>query len=269
MAESPSPVVQCTATSGFLQWIAEHPLSLLVSTYQAGKLLAIGWTGQQVSLNARNFDHAMGFDIRGDRLALATATQIQSFANAPLLAADFTPKTPGRYDALYLQRASHFTGPLFVHDLAFADDEDLWFVNTRFSCLATTSPQYSFIPRWQPPFIDALAPEDRCHLNGLAMRDGQPRTVTALGVSNQPRGWRANKAHGGVVLDVPSGEVVCSGLAMPHSPRWHEDRLWVLNSGAGELLRLDAGGASEVVCALPGYLRGLTFVGDFAIVGLC
>lgn len=249
--------------------MAEHRLSILLSTYQAGKLLAIGWNGRQISLNSRDFDNVMGIDIRGDRLALATATQIQWFANAPLLAPDFTPQAPGRYDALYLHRASHFTGPVFAHDIAFAGDEELWFVNTRFSCLATTSSAYSFIPRWHPPFISALTPEDRCHLNGLAMRDGQPHAVTALGVSDQPRGWRENKAQGGVVLDVRSGEVICRGLAMPHSPRWYADHLWVLNSGAGEFLQVATNGTTEVVCALPGYLRGLTFTGDFAIIGLC
>jgi len=269
MTESPSPIVQCTATNGFRQWIAEHRLSILLSTYQAGKLLAIGWNGRQISLNSRNFDNAMGLDIRGDQLALATATQIQWFANAPLLAPDFTPQSPGRYDALYLQQASHFTGPLNTHDLAFDGAGELWFVNTRFSCLATTSLTYSFIPRWQPSFVSALTPEDRCHLNGLAMRDGKPRTVTALGISDQARGWRPDKAHGGVVIDLPSGEIVQRGLAMPHSPRWYADRLWVLNSGAGELLRLEADGTAAVVCSLPGFLRGLTFTGDFAIVGLC
>ena len=269
MAEPPSPVVRCTATDGFLQWMTARRISLLVSTYQAGKLLAIGWNGRQISLNARNFDNAMGIDVRGDLLALATSTQIQWFTNAPLLAADFTPENPGRYDAVYLHRASHFTGPLFTHDLAFAADGELWFVNTRFSCLATPSTEYSFIPRWQPPFISALTPEDRCHLNGLAVRDGKPQTVTALGAGDQPRGWRENKASGGVLIDVPSGEIIRSGLAMPHSPRWHADKLWVLNSGKGELLRVDSAGACDVVCFLPGYLRGLTFVDDFAIVGLC
>lgn len=267
--DPPSPVVQCTATQGFTDWMAARQVSLLVSTYQAGKLMAIGWKDGRISLNSRNFDHAMGLDLRGDVLAVATAAQIQWYGNAPLLAADCPLGQPGTYDALYLQRASHHTGPLFVHDLAFDADGELWFVNTRFSCLATTSPSYSFVPRWQPSFIGELTPEDKCHLNGLAMHEGKPRTVTALGVSDEARGWRENKANGGVVIDVPSGEVVLAGLAMPHSPRWHNGHLWVLNSGAGELLRVNPDGQREVVCFLPGYLRGLAFAGDFALVGLC
>lgn len=261
--------VRCRATEGFSAWMAANNLSIAVSTYQAGKLLLIGWNGRQVSLNARNFDQAMGLDIAGDSLALATRHSIHRFTNAAPLASDFDPAQPGRYDALYLHRASFYTGPLFVHDLGFAQDGELWFVNTRFSCLATLSGDYSFVPRWQPPFITELAPEDRCHLNGLAMRDGLPRTVTALGLSDTPRGWRENKVRGGVVLDIPSGEVLLGGLSMPHSPRWYRDRLWVLNSGAGELLRLEADGRTELVSALPAYLRGLAFAGQYALVGLC
>lgn len=266
----PAPTtVRCTVSEGFSTWLAEHQLSLAVTTYQAGKLLLIGWNGTQVSLNARHFDQAMGLDVAGDALALATRDRIHRFADASLLAPDFDPGQPGRYDALYLHRASFFTGPLFIHDVGFAADGELWFVNTRFSCLATLSGDFSFVPRWQPPFISELAPEDRCHLNGLAMRDGRPHAATALGVSDTPRGWRDHKVRGGVVLDIGSGEVLLGGLSMPHSPRWHRDRLWVLNSGTGELLRLAPDGRAEAIAALPAYLRGLAFVDGHALVGLC
>jgi uncharacterized protein (TIGR03032 family) len=114
-----------------------------------------------------------------------------------------------------------------------------------------------------------VVPEDRCHLNGLAMEDGQPRFVTALGATDMVGGWRERKADGGVVIDVPSGEVVLRGLCMPHSPRLHDGSLWVLNSGRGELWRVDRESfRHEVVCSLPGYLRGLCFVGSVALVGL-
>ena len=147
--------------------------------------------------------------------------------------------------------------------------EDLWFVNTRFSCLCTLEPSSSFVPRWRPPFISALEPSDRCHLNGLAMVDGRPRYVTALGEADSAAGWRANKARGGVLLDVPSGEVVASGLSMPHSPRLHQGRLWVCESGAGTLGVVDPGtGRYEPVAAVPGFTRGLDFAGGLAFVGL-
>jgi uncharacterized protein (TIGR03032 family) len=156
---------------------------------------------------------------------------------------------------------------LQLHDVALAGDE-VWFVNTRMSCLATLSAVHTFQPRWRPDFIDELVPEDRCHLNGLAMRDGKPAFVTALARSNTIGGWREQRATSGLVIDVDSQEAVVTGLAMPHSPRWYRDRLWLLNAGAGELLRVGEGGRTEVICTLPGYLRGLCFAGDFALIAM-
>src|SRR5262249_52515681 len=134
---------------------------------------------------------------------------------------------------------------------------------------------YSFVPRWQPSFITALAAEDRCHLNGLAMapddvgRFSKPSYVTALGETDTPGGWRSNKAHGGCLINMSSGEMVARGLSMPPSPRWHDGRLWVLESGTGRLLVVDtATGRREPVAELPGYARGLALCGPYAFIGL-
>ena len=151
---------------------------------------------------------------------------------------------------------------------AWVDDE-LWFINTAFSCLCTRADGYSFRPRWRPSFISQLAPEDRCHLNGMAMVDGQIKYVTALGETNTAGGWRANKRNGGILIDVPSNEIVARGLSMPHSPRWHDDRLWLLESGAGTIGTLDpASGRYDPIAELPGYTRGLSFHGSLAFIGL-
>jgi uncharacterized protein (TIGR03032 family) len=163
----------------------------------------------------------------------------------------------GRHDACYLPRSCHVTGDIGVHEMAWAGDE-LWAVNTRFSCLCTLHPDYSFVPRWRPPFVTALAAEDRCHLNGLAIVDGRPRYVTALGETDTAGGWRADKARGGCLLDVPTGEIVARGLSMPHSPRWHDGRLWLLESGTGQLVVVDpSNGRRSSIAELPGFARGL------------
>ncbi|HUG94414.1 MAG TPA: TIGR03032 family protein, partial [Planctomycetaceae bacterium] len=147
--------------------------------------------------------------------------------------------------------------------------DELWLVSTRFSCLCTLHPDYSFVPRWRPPFISALAAEDRCHLNGLAVVEGQPRFVTAMGQTDTAGGWRENKNHGGCVLELPGGEVVAGGLSMPHSPRWHDGRLWLLESGTGRLMRVDlVTGQCEPIVELPGFARGLALCGPYAFVGL-
>jgi len=268
-AASPEPAASllCEPDAGFVEWLAASGGSLAISTYQAGRLLLVGWNGHQVTFLPRHFDRPMGIDVDGDRLALATRHAVLLFGNARPLAKHY--RAPGQYDALFLPRVSYHQPELNIHDIAFAAD-GVWMVNTRLSCLARLSALYTFEPVWRPRFVSDLVPEDRCHLNGLALRDGQPAFVTALGETDTAAGWRERKADGGVVIDVASGEVVRRGLAMPHSPRWHAGRLWVLNSGAGELLAIDPHtGETSVVCELPGYLRGLTFVGDCALVGLC
>jgi len=260
--------IECSAPPSFQAWLAQSGGSLAISTYQAGKVAMIGWDGRQITLLMRQFDKPLGMASLGNRLALATRHDLFVMANARPLARDYLEDQPGRYDALYLPRVSYHTGDLNTHDITF-DAEGLLLVASRFSCLARLTYDFSFTPIWKPPFVSDLVPEDRCHLNGLALCDGRPKYVTALGTTDTPGGWREGKATGGVLVDVETDEILVDGLAMPHSPRWHEDRLWVLNSGAGELLTVDpSSGRRDVVCQLPGYLRGLCFVGPYALVGL-
>ena len=272
MSQSPEVNEQvgigCAASGEFQRWLSQAGGSLAITTYQAGKVAMIGWDGRQVTLLMRQFDKPLGLAHSGGRLALATRHDLWVFANAPLLAHDYLEDSPGRYDALFLPRVTFHTGDVHTHDVAFEDD-DLLLVNTRFSCLARLSRDYSFTPVWRPKFVSDLVPEDRCHLNGVALSGGRPKYVTALGTTDTAGGWREAKATGGVLIDVDSDEVVAQGLSMPHSPRWYDNRLWVLNSGTGELLTVDpSAGRPTVVCAFPGYLRGLCFVGPYALVGL-
>lgn len=245
--------------------------SLLVSTYQAGQLVAMGVADGELVLSFRGFDRAMGIAVGPDRVAVGGKEQIWSLEDHSELAPGIEPA--GRHDRCWLPRSAHVTGAIHGHELAWGTGEggepDLWIVNTLFSCLAGLDSRYSFVPRWRPPFISGLAPQDRCHLNGLGMRDGAPAYVTVMATSDEPAGWRNARNQSGAVLDVASGEVVTSGLSMPHSPRWHDGRLFVLNSGFGRLERVDpATGRRDVVAVLPGYARGLALVGDLAFVGL-
>ncbi|HKB01476.1 MAG TPA: TIGR03032 family protein [Gemmataceae bacterium] len=241
-------------------------LSLLVSTYQAGKLIVVRADGDVVNTHFRNFDTPMGVAHDRGRLAVGTKVHLWEFHDQKDVARRLDPAD--RHDACFLPRHAHVTGQIAVHEIAWAADE-LWLVNTRFSCLCTLDPKYSFVPRWRPGFVSALAAEDRCHLNGLGLRDGEPRYVTALGETDTEGGWRPDKARGGCLIDVPSGTIISRGLSMPHSPRWHEGRLWVLESGAGSLGTVDlATGRLETVALLPGFTRGLDFFGPFAFIGL-
>jgi uncharacterized protein (TIGR03032 family) len=253
-------------------------VSLLVSTYQAGKVVAVGVAQGNLTLSYHNFERAMGLAVQPDCLAVGARAQVWFLPSNPDLAAQIGPV--GRHDACFLTRSCHFTGEIQAHELAWAPADpapgasgqgkgELWLVNTAFSCLCTLDGRHSFVPRWRPPFISALASEDRCHLNGLAMAGGTPKYVTALGETDTPQGWRADKVHSGCLIDVASGQTVARGFAMPHSPRVHRGRVWLLHSGAGQLVLVDpASGKAETVIELPGYTRGLALCDRFAFIGL-
>jgi len=263
---SRAPPLRSLHTPSFGPLLAELNVSVLVSTYQAGKLVILRADDGVVNTHFRTFNAPMGIACDGERLVVGTALEIWEFHNVPAVARKL--EAAGKHDACFLPRGSHVTGNVQVHEMAWADGE-LWFVNTRFSCLATRDVNLSFVPRWRPPFISVLAPEDRCHLNGLGLRHGQVRYVTALGETDTAGGWRADKKSGGILMDVPSGAVIARGLSMPHSPRWHDGRLWVLDSGNGGLSLVDeTSGRIQNVATLPGFTRGLDFCGRFAFVGL-
>lgn len=240
--------------------------SLLISTYQAGKLVVVGTAEAGLHLSLHNFEQAMGLAVHPQQVAIGGRGVIWFLHNAREFAPRLDP--PGRYDACYLARRSFITGNIHSHEIAWAGDE-LWIVNTLFSCLCTLDDEFSFVPRWQPPFITELAGNDRCHLNGLALAEGRPAYVTVMAESNEPAGWRPVKADSGCILETAGGHAVARSLSMPHSPRVHGGRLWVLNSGCGTLELVDPrNGKRDVVVRMPGYTRGLAFCGDYAFVGL-
>ncbi len=259
------PAFELFSSRHFTAWLAEQRVSLAFSTFQTGKIFLLGVQPHGgLSAFERTFSRCLGLWSNGQTIWMSSQFQLWQFENV---------LEPGEladgYDRLYVPRVGYVTGDLDVHDLAVDSSGGVVFVNTLFGCLATTSSRYNFEPIWRPPFLSKLAAEDRCHLNGLAMENGQPRYVTACSQTDVVDGWRDCRADGGCVLHVPSGEVVARGLSMPHSPRLYRDRLWLLESGRGQFGFVDRStGRFEPVAFCPGYPRGLTFVGDYAVVGL-
>ena len=260
-----APWVEVTASRHLPGWLAEQRVSLAFTTYQTGKLFLVGLKPSgELAVFERTFNRCMGLWSDGQTLWMSSLYQLWRFENA---------LRPGEsyqgHDRLYVPRVGHTTGDLDIHDVAVEEGGRVVFANTKFGCLATPSPRYSFTPLWRPPFLSKLAPEDRCHLNGLALAAGRSRYVTVVSSSDACEGWRDRRRDGGCLLEVPSGRVVLGGLSMPHSPRLYRERLWVLNSGAGLLGSVDPErGTFEPLTFCPGYARGLAFTGDCAVVGL-
>jgi len=264
--EAPDPLGS-VYTTNLPTLLAECGISLLITTYQAGKLVVVRTEGESINTHFREFARPMGMAVSGHRIAFGTALEVHEYYNVPAVIRKL--ERPERFDACYLPRNVHTTGDIDIHEMAWGNGGELWCANTRFSTLCTIDSEHSFVPRWRPKFVSKLSPEDRCHLNGLGMVDGEPRYVSALGSSDQEQGWRDNKSDGGVVIDLSSNEIIAQGLCMPHSPRWYGDRIWILESGTGSLSTIDAAtGKTHTMQKLPGFTRGLDFAGPLAFVGL-
>jgi uncharacterized protein (TIGR03032 family) len=257
--------VEVSWSVGLLDWLARSHLSLAFTTYQSSKLFLVGWSPDgRPGLAECSYERCMGLWGDGQTLWLSELCQLWRLENV------LQPgQLHGPYDRLYVPRVGYTVGNLDVHDVAVEASGRPVFAVTSFNCLATVSDRDNFTPLWCPPFITRLVKEDRCHLNGIAVDGGRARFVTVVARSDRADGWREQRRDGGCVLEVPSGRVVAAGLSMPHSPRLHRGRLWVLDSGTGRLGSIDpAQGRFEPLAFCPGYLRGLAFAGDYAVVGL-
>lgn len=264
------PAAKFSISGGFVALLNTLDVSVAVTSYQSGRLYLLGRnpTGG-LMVNEQFFHKAMGLHYAGEVLYMATLANIYRMPN--ILRKDQVMDK--LFSDCFVPRTAHLTGVLDAHDVGVTKQGEVLFVNTRYNCIAQVSDTHSFKPIWKPSFISAMVSEDRCHLNGMAMREGKPRYVTAVSKSDTIDGWRDRRSSGGIIIDVDSNEIVCEGLSMPHSPRLYQGKLWVLNSGTGELGWVDLSKKElkdrfTPVCFCPGFVRGLSFHGRYAFVGL-
>jgi uncharacterized protein (TIGR03032 family) len=264
---SSAPIVKRIETqfsAGFGEFLLRHHAGLAISTYHAGHILFVGVRpGGETVVSAAGFNRAMGLAASAQRLYVGTRGEIWRLENA-LRSDELESDT---FDRLYAPRECRVTGDINIHEMAVEADGRLVFANTRFSCLAKFSDSQAFKPLWKPPFVSRLAPEDRCHLNGLALDAGRVRYVTCCSTSDSVEGWRGRREGGGVLIDISDDRILAEDLSMPHSPRLRGEEIWVVESGRGMLTRRPRdGGKAEDVTFCPGFVRGLAFVDRFALV---
>ncbi len=262
------PPFTVTHTPNIPEIIYDLGFTIVLSTYQVGKTIFLSATSRDKLIQLpRTFDTAMGVATCGSKLAVACRSDLVVLKNFPELAKNYPPK-PGIYDSLFIPVCRYYTGALDLHDLNFIDNK-LIAVNTLFSCLSEINDEFSFVPVWKPSFITGLMPEDRCHLNGVAVGKEGIEYATALGATDTKQGWRDTKLSGGVLIHVPSNEIILSNLSMPHSPRLYDGKLYFLNSAQGELRVCDpVAGTSEVITKLGGFARGMARYGDYLFIGM-
>lgn len=177
-------------------------------------MFLVGRNEGRLAVFERTFNRSMGCCYDRGSLWMSSLFQLWRFENV---------LRPGRQwqgcDALYVPRVGYTTGDLDLHDVAVDTSGEPVFVATRYCCLGRLSHRDSFRPVWMPPFLSKLAPEDRCHLNGLALDEARnPKFVTACSTTDTQEGWREHRRGGGVIIDVPSGEIIARDFSMPHSP---------------------------------------------------
>lgn len=253
-------------SAGFREWLARENASIAFTTYEGAKLVIVGpglYGGTTVT--ERNFERCMALAVEDHRnIWVSTHHQIWKLENG---------LQPGReidgWDRVYLPRSAHVTGGVDVHDVAIGNDKTLYGVVTQYNCIARIggTAHGSFQPVWKPPFISEIIGEDRCHLNGFCLEYGLPAYATAIGATDAQDGWRELRRDGGVIINVRDNRIIASGLAMPHTPRLYRGKLWFLEAARGWLCALDpASGKVERLLWRPGFLRGLRFHGDYALI---
>jgi uncharacterized protein (TIGR03032 family) len=257
-------------TGAFVELLTKAKASLIFSAYNSGYLGTVRADGASLDTGYCQMQKPMGIALSDSKLSISTEDSVTGFHKqnglASMVARD------AHFDAVFVPQSTVYTGNIAIHDMAYGSApgfEGLWFANTAFSCVSKLDHELSFVPVWRPKWISSLAHENRCHLNGLAMVDGAPRYVTSLSQADTPGGWREHKGTGGVIVDIKTDRVIASGLSMPHSPRWHMNKLYFLESGKGSLALVDhRSGEVTTIATLPGFTRGLAFIGNYALVGL-
>jgi uncharacterized protein (TIGR03032 family) len=260
----------CTYTPQIPELLLKLNCSLAISTYQAQKLIFLSPKDENSIVQLpRTFDKPMGFSLNKDRskLALACKDHVIVFAASKELAKHY-PKSPNTYDTMFVPRLTYHTGALDIHDLQFGENDTLYAVNTLFSCLVKIDDNYNFVPFWTPPQITELVSEDRCHLNGMAFKNGKPKYASAFGLGNSFQSWRDTVTTNGVIFDVEMNQPIAQNLPMPHSPKVYNNELYVLLSATGELVKIDVKtGKYDVVTKIEGFVRGMSLHKDYLFIG--
>lgn len=289
-----------TATDNFAKILKALNISLAVTSYQSARLIFIRSDGENIDTHLKAFPRPMGIYCDESRITLGTFSEVLEFKRTDDILKQikngeldreekFSKKIlekdkekmkalrearkqeldeVKKADSLFLSRASITTGMINIHDIAWGD-EGLWVVNSTFSCLSTLSPEHSFVARWKPHFISELVPEDRCHLNGMAMKDGKPKYVTTFNKEDSRDSWSDGRVDDGTLIDIDTNKILLDGMIMPHSPKVYEDEVYVCESGLGLVWKYNPKTKEKTqVIKLQGFTRGLYFYGGLMFVGL-
>ncbi|WP_320033518.1 TIGR03032 family protein [Halarcobacter sp.] len=250
----------------FSRILHELNSTLVISTYQAEKVIFLSaQSSNQLIQLPRTFTSPMGLAYDRNKLAIATKTNIITLSS---IEKQVLLKKQNKYDAYFIPTASFYTGYSHLHDIAFGKDK-LFAVNTNFSIVGTVNIDFNFTPYWKPNFIKNINGGDQCHLNGLAMENGEPGYVTAFSTTDEPKGWKNTDFKQGVLINVKTNKIVQKNLNIPHSPRFYKNKIYFLESAKSKLNEYNPmTGETTTVIELNGFARGMDIIEDIAFIGI-
>jgi uncharacterized protein (TIGR03032 family) len=122
--------------------LLEENINLVLSTYQAGKLIFIGSSSStKLSQTPVSFKKPMGIASGKNILGIASLDRVEVFTNHPGLAKAY-PGRPDYFDTMFFPRTTYHTGMLDLHDLHWTS-KGLIAVNTRYSCICRFDYRYN------------------------------------------------------------------------------------------------------------------------------
>jgi len=253
----------------FTVWLLENKCSIVISCYRKHKLFCLGVQGNgEVSTYFLNTLRPMGLVAHNNMLISSSLGNITTY----VADSDENHKEWGYFDSIYRPTHVYLSADSDVHDLRIDPaTSSIYYVSALFNCICTPSTTKSFNVYWTPPWITkdkhGNPPcEDRCHLNGMALFEGKPRFVTACCISDYHQAWREHQGEG-VVYDILEETIVAHGLWAPHSPNWYRNQLWIAEAGTGQFGYVDLDTRKFVPKKfVPGFIRGITFFKNFALV---
>lgn len=256
-----------SSSISFAHVLKQNDATIILSTYQAGRLIFLSSAdGTHVDIQAVHARKPMGVSFDAKRMAVACLNSIEIYS-ADNSIGNRSPHSFQNFNEFFVPRINYVTGHLDLHDIHL-HPKGIFGINTQFNCISAFTIDHNFIPVWKPFFIDDIVPEDRCHLNGMAVFKNVPMYATALGKNNTEGSWRENITDGGILIDIAKNEIIHHNLAMPHSPRMINGFLYFIESATGVINKMDIRTKElTTFCNTGAFSRGLDSINDLIIVG--
>jgi uncharacterized protein (TIGR03032 family) len=274
----PKGLLHYRSTGQFWETMAAAGITLLVTREYEHFVVAltVGASGPYVTYLPMPHPSGIAVDRRRERVLVAsTRNPNQLFELSPArrcLPGRTVPEASTDGRPLVPLRSRILPGALYLHDLAIIDGA-LHANAVGQNAVVRIEDDGRFETVWWPRCIERnghpVLDRNYIQLNSIAAGPTLAEsffTASSTAMSSRRPGHRNYPVDGrGVIFSGATRDVCVRGLTRP---RLHQGRIWVDNSGYGELVTADPSESRyDVITRLPGWTRGLSFTEDVAFVG--